>query len=80
MAFFNFDLFGVYFAPMAFVLLLCGLAWLFLRELIDALGLLPLFWHPALLFAGLYAVMASSVVLLLTHDPLVVWQLLGVSR
>lgn len=80
MSFFNFDLFGVYVAPMAFVLLLCGAAWWFVRHLLDALGLLPLIWHPALFFAALYAIVASGAVLFLLRQPLVLWQVFGMLR
>jgi hypothetical protein len=80
MAFFIFDLFGVYVAPVAFVLVLCLAVQILIRQLLDALGVLPLFWHPALFFAALYAVIASGAMLVLTRQPLVVWQILGVAR
>lgn len=80
MAFFNFDLFGVYVAPVAFVLVLCMAAQLLVRQLLDALGLLPLLWHPSLFFAALYTVIASAAVLVLTRQPLFIWQVFGVAR
>lgn len=80
MGFFNFDLFGVYVAPMAFVLLACWAVWLLVRRLLDAVGVVSLIWHPALFFAGLYAVMASSAVLFLLQRPLFLNDLFGVYR
>lgn len=80
MSFFNFDLFGVYVAPMAFLLLACGAAWWLVRHLLDALGLLPLIWHPALFFAALYGILASGALLVLLRRPLILWDLFGISR
>ena len=80
MSFFNFDLFGVYVAPLAFLLLICAGAWWFLRHLLDALGVLPLIWHPALFFAAIYAMLASGSLLLLLQRPLLLWNLFGIER
>lgn len=80
MSFFNFDLFGVYIAPLAFVLLTCWGAWWLVRHLLDALGVLSLIWHPALFFAALYAVMAGSSLLFLLRRPLFLATLFGVVR
>ncbi len=55
------DLFGAYVAPLAVVAAACAGAWLFLRQLADALGLLPYVWHPALFFTAVYVIMLSLV-------------------
>ncbi len=79
MSFLNFELFGVYVAPMAFLFLACAALWWLVRHLLDALGLVPLIWHPALFFAAFYVTMASGAVLFLLHRPLFLWNLFGMN-
>ena len=55
------DLFGAYVSPLAVVMLACAAIWLFVRQLADALGLLPLVWHPALFFTAFYVILLSLV-------------------
>ena len=80
MSFFDFDLFGVYVAPMAFLLLACAAVWWLVRHLLDAVGLFPLIWHPSLFFAALYAVVASTALLFLLRRPLFLSELFGYMR
>jgi hypothetical protein len=58
------DLFGVYVAPIAPMILAAWLLLLPLRRLADRFGLLRNIWHPALFLLALYLVLLSAIVLL----------------
>jgi hypothetical protein len=65
--FIEIDLFGVYVAPMA--LLMIG-AWFFtiaLRRFVDRYGLLGHVWHPAVFVFAVYIIVLSSMVLIIAR-------------
>ncbi|HVY17162.1 MAG TPA: DUF1656 domain-containing protein [Rhodopila sp.] len=64
MRFSEFDLFGVYVAPIAPMMLVAWLALLPLRRLALRLGVLHTVWHPNLFVFALYAILLSAIVLL----------------
>lgn len=57
------DIFGVYIAPVAAMMVVAYLLLLPLRWLTLALGLLQRIWHPALFQVALYIVILSAIVL-----------------
>ncbi len=57
------DIFGVYVAPFALMMLVAWLITLPLKRLGDRLGLSRLVWHPALFNTGVYVIVLSLIVL-----------------
>jgi protein AaeX len=64
MRFFEFDIFGVYVAPIAPMMLLAWVVVVALRRIADRFGLLRYVWHPALFMAGVYMLILGAIVLL----------------
>jgi protein AaeX len=64
------DLFGIYVAPIAVLMLLAWLLLLAIRRIADRCGLTYEVWHPALFNAALYLILLSVLVLVLAgHNP-----------
>ncbi|MGH6834081.1 MAG: DUF1656 domain-containing protein [Methylocella sp.] len=59
------DLFGIYVAPIAVLMLLAWLLLVLVRRVADRLGLTYEVWHPALFNAALYLILLSVLVLAL---------------
>jgi hypothetical protein len=57
------NLFGVYVAPIAPMIVAAWLLLLPLRRLADRFGLLRHIWHPALFLVAFYLVVLSAIVL-----------------
>lgn len=55
------DVFGAYVSPLVLMMVAVALVWLMLRQLIDALGLIPYIWHPALFFTAVYVILVSLI-------------------
>jgi hypothetical protein len=58
------NLFGVYVAPIAPMILAAWVLLLPLRRLADRFGLLRHIWHPALFLLAFYLVLLAAIVLL----------------
>jgi protein AaeX len=58
------NLFGVYVAPIAPMIVLTWLLVLPVRRVAERFGLLRFVWHPALFVFAVYAIMLSTIVLL----------------
>ncbi|MGO9418422.1 DUF1656 domain-containing protein [Roseiarcus sp.] len=67
MSFREVDLFGIYVAPAAPILVVAALAFVILRRATGGLGLLRRVWHPALFEFAVYVILASSLTLFLAH-------------
>jgi len=67
MSFSEIDLFGVYFAPAAPILVVAAFAFAILRRATNGLGLLQRVWHPALFEFAVYVILASGLTLFLAH-------------
>lgn len=67
MSFSEVDLFGVYFAPAAPILVVAALAFVILRRATSGLSILRRVWHPALFEFAVYVILASGLTLLLAH-------------
>jgi hypothetical protein len=65
MPFREIDLFGIYVAPIAVLMLLAWLLLVLVRRIADRLGLTYVVWHPALFNAALYLILLSGLVLVL---------------
>ena len=63
MRFAEFDLFGVYVAPMSVMMAAAWLVLIALRRAADHFGLLRHVWHPALFVFAFYIIVISSIVL-----------------
>jgi hypothetical protein len=63
MRFAEFDLFGVYVAPMSMMMAAAWLVLIALRRAADHFGLLRHVWHPALFVFAFYIIVLSSIVL-----------------
>lgn len=63
MRYLEMDIFGVYVAPFALMMLAAWIATIPLRRLGDRLGLSRAVWHPALFNTGLYVIVLSLIVL-----------------
>jgi len=63
MRFAEFDLFGVYVAPMSVMMAAAWLVLIALRRAADHFGLLRHVWHPALFVFAFYMIILSSFVL-----------------
>ena len=59
------NLFGVYVAPIAPMILGAWLLMIPLRRLADRFGLLRNVWHPALFMFAVYLILLSGIVLLI---------------
>jgi protein AaeX len=59
------NLFGVYVAPIAPMIVVAWLLLLPLRRVADRFGLLCYIWHPALFLLAFYLVLLSFIVLLI---------------
>jgi hypothetical protein len=64
MRFVEIDIFGVYVAPMALMVIAAWLILIPLRILATRLGVLRHVWHPALFEFAVYMIVLSSIVLL----------------
>jgi hypothetical protein len=58
------NLFGVYVAPIAPMIVVAWVLLIPLRHVIDRFGLLRYVWHPALVLLAIYIILLSVVVLL----------------
>ncbi len=58
------NLFGVYVAPIAPMIVLAWVLLVPLRRAVDRFGLLRYVWHPALFLLAMYLILLSLVVLL----------------
>ena len=67
MSFHELDLFGVYVAPAAAILVAAALAFALLRRATGGLDLLRHVWHPALFEFAVYVVLVSALTLILAH-------------
>jgi hypothetical protein len=63
MRFYEVNLFGVYVAPLAPMLLAAWVLLLPLRRLADRLGLLAWVWHPSLVIFAVYVILLSAIVM-----------------
>jgi protein AaeX len=64
MNFFELNLFGVYIAPIAVMMLAAWLAVVALRRVADRHGLLRYVWHPSLFVFAVYIILLSSIVII----------------
>ena len=64
MRFIEVNLFGVYVAPLAPMLLVAWLLLLPLRRFADRIGLLGAVWHPSLFVFAVYIILLSAIVML----------------
>jgi protein AaeX len=64
MSFTEINLFGVYFAPIALMMVVAWFFLLVLRRLANRYGLLQHVWHPALFEFAVYLIVLSSIVLI----------------
>ncbi len=67
MTFSEVNLFGVYFAPIALMMVAAWIALLGLRRLANRFGLLQHVWHPALFEFAVYMIVLSSIVLIVAR-------------
>ena len=58
------DVFGIYVAPIALMIVAAWLALIPLRRLADGFNLLRHVWHPALFLLAIYLSLLSAIVLL----------------
>ena len=63
MRFSEINLFGVYIAPMALLLVVSWVITISLRRIAAHFGLLQHVWHPALFVFSVYMIVLSSIVL-----------------
>jgi hypothetical protein len=64
MRFAEFDLFGVYVAPISLMMAAAWIVLIALRRVADRFGLLRYVWHPALFVFAVYMIVLSSIVLI----------------
>jgi hypothetical protein len=67
MHFFEINLFGVYVAPIAIILVVAWLVLLPVRRLVNHFGLLRHVWHPALFEFAVYLIIVSVMVLAIAN-------------
>jgi len=67
MKFAEVNLFGVYVAPIAVMMVAAWLILIALRRVADHFGLLRHVWHPALFVFAVYIIVLSSMVLVIAH-------------
>jgi protein AaeX len=65
--FFEINLFGVYVAPIAVLMIVAWLVTVASRRVAVRFGLLPHVWHPALFVFLVYIIVLSSMVLLIAR-------------
>jgi hypothetical protein len=65
--FFEINLFGVYVAPIAVLMIAAWLVTVASRRVAVRFGLLPHVWHPALFVFLVYIIVLSSMVLLIAR-------------
>jgi protein AaeX len=61
------DLFGVYVAPISVMMLAAWFILVALRRVANHFGLLRRVWSPALFVLAVYAIVLSSIVLIIAH-------------
>ena len=64
MRFIEIDLFGVYVAPMALLMVMAWVVTVALRRVASRFGLLRYVWHPALFVFAIYMIVLSSMTLI----------------
>ncbi|MGE5780266.1 MAG: DUF1656 domain-containing protein [Hyphomicrobiales bacterium] len=64
MRFTEIDLFGVYVAPMALLMVAAWIVTVALRRVASLFGLLRYVWHPALFVFAIYMIVLSSMTLI----------------
>jgi hypothetical protein len=64
MRFTEIDLFGVYVAPMALLMVAAWIVTVALRRVASRFGLLRYVWHPALFVFAIYMIVLSSMTLI----------------
>jgi protein AaeX len=69
MKFAEIDLFGVYVAPMALLMVATWVATIGLRRLAVRVRLLAWVWHPALFVFAVYVIILSSLTFVASHMP-----------
>jgi hypothetical protein len=67
MRFTEFDLFGVYVAPISVIMVTAWLTLIPLRQIASRFGLLRYVWHPALFVFAAYMIVLSSIVLIVAR-------------
>ena len=67
MRFNEINLFGLYVAPIAVIMAVAWVIYVFLRRIGDRFGLTPLVWHPALFELALYVIIVSSIVVMVAR-------------
>ena len=67
MKFHEIDLFGVYVAPIALVMVAAWFVTIGLRWMVARYGLLRHVWHPALFVFSVYIIVLSSMVLVIAR-------------
>jgi hypothetical protein len=65
--FIEIDLFGVYVAPMALLMIAAWFVTIALRRFVDRFGLLDHVWHPSLFVFSIYIIVLSSMVLVIAR-------------
>lgn len=64
MKFVEVNVFGIYVAPFAVIMLVAWIVTIVLRRIADRYGLLRHVWHPPLFVGALYVIVLSSIVLI----------------
>ena len=67
MTFIEIDLFGVYVAPIALLIIAAWFVTIALRRITARFGLLRYVWHPALFVFAVYIIVLSSMVLIIAR-------------
>ena len=67
MSFSDIDLFGLYVAPAAPIIVIAAVAFVVLRRATEGLGILRRVWHPALFEFAVYVILASGLTLWLAN-------------
>jgi hypothetical protein len=67
MRFMEFNLFGVFVAPMSVIMVAAWLVLVVLRLIASRFGVLRHVWHPPLFMFALYMIVLSSIVLVATR-------------
>jgi protein AaeX len=67
LTFIEIDLFGVYVAPIALLIIAAWFVTIALRRITARFGLLRYVWHPALFVFAVHIIVLSSIVLLIAR-------------
>jgi hypothetical protein len=67
MRFNEINVFGLYVAPITVIMAVAWVAYVVVRRVGDRFGLTQRVWHPALFELALYAMIVSSIVLLIAR-------------